>query len=130
MLGAVMLVMSLFVFRAPISVEGLVRNFAAFGICIFMATLSGAAIISPSRVLRTEHFIAPASACGPLSPCWFLPLSFCCVFARQAEAEASASTVIWQIYCSHNIAYNTSISGPVTPTHTFRPRRFTHKQEQ
>jgi len=32
---------------------GLIRNFAAFGICIFMATLSGAwaAIISPSRVL-------------------------------------------------------------------------------
>jgi len=43
---------------------GLIRNFAAFGICIFMATLSGAwaAIISPSRVLWTENFIAPASA--------------------------------------------------------------------
>jgi len=36
--------------------------------------------------------------------------------------DEEASTVIWQIYCSHNIAYNTSISGPATPTHTVRPQ--------
>lgn len=64
-----------------------------------------------------REFYCPCIRClvrGPLSP-----------FFRTAAAvwvQVEASTVIWQIYCSHNIAYNTSISGTATPTHTFRPQ--------
>jgi len=52
--------------------------------------------------------------CGPLSSIFFPRV--------QRNEDEEASTVIWQIYCSHNIAYNTSISGPATPTHTVRPQ--------